>query len=68
MAPMLSLRAHSVPTGYGTGGSGPTLVSTRSYDSAGRLYTLGYPSGFTVRYLYNTRGYLEVMRGSRAGA
>ncbi|MDH5694084.1 MAG: FG-GAP-like repeat-containing protein, partial [Gammaproteobacteria bacterium] len=33
-------------------------VST-TYDSAGRTYTRKYPSGFTVRNVYNTYGYLK---------
>ena len=63
------------PTGYGK----PTAITTtidgqsytlsQSYDAAGRLETLtypasqAYPSGLTVGYFYNVRGYLEQVTG-----
>lgn len=40
---------------------------TRSFDAAGRLASLTYPTGFTVNYLYNPRGYLEKVARADTG-
>jgi RHS repeat-associated protein len=39
-----------------------------SYDSAGRLATQTYPTGFTVKYVYTTLGYLKEVRNNATNA
>ena len=48
--------------------SGKTYQTTRTFDSQGRLYDLTYPSGFTMRHLYNNNGYLSQLKNAANNA
>ncbi len=48
------------------GGYTKTYVHRHTYDSSGRLLTTAYPTGLTVRSVYNARGYLESLRDNAA--
>lgn len=40
----------------------PTYTTTTTYDANSRVNTVGYPSGFTAKYLYTSLGYLNQLK------
>lgn len=43
-------------------------TASTTYDAAGRVATMTYPTGFAVKYVYNTQGYLAEVRNNVANA
>ncbi|MBV9990531.1 MAG: VCBS repeat-containing protein [Alphaproteobacteria bacterium] len=46
---------------------GTTYTYTPTYNSDGQVSTLTYPSGFQAKYLYNTYGYLKIIKDKVSG-
>lgn len=57
-------RVSSEATAMGT----ESFIAQRSYDTNGRLLTLTYPTGFSVRYEYTLVGYLKDVKRVDTGA
>jgi RHS repeat-associated protein len=48
--------------------NGASYLYKPTYNSDSRLDTLGYPSGFVVKYVYTARGYLQQLQDVATGA
>ena len=59
-------RPQSTQTNLGTGN--PTLSSSVAYDTAGRGFQQTYPSGLSVKQVYNTYGYVSEVRNASTNA
>ncbi|MEQ1662377.1 MAG: RHS repeat-associated core domain-containing protein [Thiobacillus sp.] len=50
------------------GAGNPLLISSATYDAAGRAATSTYPNGLTVKQVYNALGYLAEVRNNATNA
>ncbi|HET8669807.1 MAG TPA: hypothetical protein VFM05_04030, partial [Candidatus Saccharimonadales bacterium] len=47
---------------------GEAYATTTTYDSVGRIQTVSYPTGFTVKNVYNEYGFLAEIRNNQTNA